>query len=118
MKKFMVIARVNEIDYLVKVEAETVAGAEHKILDLSYCGKHDYSVTACMAYDIVAMKTDTFVCNAINAEPVSVESLIVIIDKRNRELARFDDAEKRLLEIDKQIKTLEVERDELEKIHR
>lgn len=113
MKKFMIIAKVNGIDYLTKVEAETAAGAEHKILDLSYCGKHDYGVTACMAYDADAMKTDTFICNAIHAEPVSCEALIVIIDKRNRELERLDEAERRLAEIDKQMKALEEERNGL-----
>lgn len=113
MKKFMIIAKVNGIDYLTKVEAETAAVAEHKILDLSYCGKHDYGVTACMAYDADAMKTDTFICNAIHAEPVSVEALVTIIDKRNRRIQKLDEAENRLAEIEKQMKALEEERNGL-----
>lgn len=116
MKQFMIIAKVNGIEYLTKVEAETAAGAEHKILDLSYCGKRGYGVTACMAYDADAMKTDTFICNAIRAELVSVEALIVIIDKRNRELKRLDEAERRISEIDKQMKKLEEERANLEEM--
>ena len=43
MKNYMVIARIKGVDYLTKVEAESEYNAEHKILDLGICGKHDYA---------------------------------------------------------------------------
>lgn len=114
MNEYMVIAKVNGIEYLTKVEAETSGGAEHKILDEGYCGYNAYSVEACMAYDTKAMKTDTFICNAINATPIGLEALVMTIQIRNKQLQKLDEAARRIREIDKQLKALEAEKVELE----
>lgn len=107
MKTFMIIANVNGIDYLTKVDAESNAAAEHKVLDLSYCGRHDYGVTACMACDAAAMRTDCFIMNALAATPVDFEKLTQIIEARNAEIREHDEAEKRVEQIEKQMKELE-----------
>lgn len=109
MKAFMVIARVNDIDYLVKVNADSESAAEHTILDRSYCGRHDYGVTACMAYGEKAMKTDTFIVNALNANPVGFAELTEIIDARNVTIRTRDEAERRVEEIKAQMERLEKE---------
>lgn len=114
MKDYMIIARVNGIDYLTKVQAETAGGAEHKILDEGYFWHHEYSVEACMAFDAKAMKTDTFIYSAISATPIGLEALILTIQIRNKQLQKLDEAARRIREIDKQLKALEAEKVELE----
>ena len=109
MKDFMIIANVNGIDYLTKVQATSNSMAEHTVLDLSYCGRHDYGVTACMAYDAAAMRTDCFIMNALAATPVDFEKLTQIIEARNAEIREHDEAEKRVKQIEKQMKALEKE---------
>ena len=103
---FMVIAQVNGVDYLTKVLAESAYSAEHGIMDMGICGKHTYTVTACMAYDRKAMKTDTFIGAALNAVPIDIEKLTDIINARNVEIQNKDEAEKRIREIEKQIEHL------------
>lgn len=109
MKAYMIIATVNEIDYLAKLNAESESAAENAVLNLSVCGKHTYGVTACMAYDADAMKYDTFVYRAINANPVSFDMLKEIIEKRNAEIREKDAAEKRISQIEKEMKALQEE---------
>ena len=106
MKVFMIIATVNEIDYLSKVEAESLSGAEHAVLDLSVCGRHTYGVTACMAFGLDELRTDTFIGSAIRANPVSFEELKEIIEKRNAEIREKDAAEESIRVIEKQIEAL------------
>lgn len=108
----MIIAKVNGVDYLTRVNAESESSAEHMILDLSVCGKHDYSVTACMAYDDKAMKTDTFVYNALNALPTGFNALVDLIEKRNAEILEKDAAEEKIRTIEKQMKELQKELEE------
>ena len=106
MKAYMIIAMVNGIDYLTKVEAESLSGAEHAVLDLSVCGRHTYSVTACMAYGTDELRTDTFIGSAINSNPVSFDELKEIIEKRNAEILEKDAAEESIRVIEKQIEAL------------
>lgn len=116
MKNYMVIARIKGVDYLTNVEAESECNAEHKILDLGICGKHDYSVECCMAYDYDAMSTETFRAHALNAEPISLDALKVKIEVRNAEIRQRDYAEKRITEIEKQIERLKAELEENKKL--
>lgn len=109
MKAFMVIARVGNIDYLVKVNTTSESAAEHMVLDRSYCGRHDYGVTACMAYGEKAMKTDTFIFNALNANTVGFTELAEIIDAINAMIRKRDKAEQRVEEIKAQMEQLEKE---------
>lgn len=115
MKTYFVIARVNEIDYLTKVEAESESGAEHVVLKLAYTGKHTYGVTACQAFDCEMMKTECFRASAIASEPISFEALIEVIDKRNMEIEAKDRAEERIHEINKHMSLLQKELDSLKK---
>lgn len=103
---YIVMAKVNGIDYLTSVTAETTIGAEHKVLDLGICGKHTYGVTGCTAYDINDMKYDSFRYHAILSNPVSFEELTSIIEKYNAEIREKDEAEARIEEIEKQMKAL------------
>lgn len=116
LTNYIVIAIVNDVYYLVNVEAESLYQAEHKILDLGVCGKHTYGVRACMAYDAETMKTDTFVFNALGSKTVSAEELFDIIDRRNEEIARKDEAEDRIKEIEDTMDKLQKELVEMKKI--
>lgn len=116
MKKYMVITRVKGVDFLTDVEAETEYGAEHKILDLGICGKHEYGVECCMAYDYDAMSTETFRAHALNCMTMSIEGLTRVIIERNAEIKKKDDAEKRITEIEKQIERLKAELEENKKL--
>ena len=118
LTNYMVIATVNNVNYLVNIEAESLYQAEHKILDLSVCGKHTYGVTACTAYDAetMKMKTDTFVFFALYAKTISVDELFDIIDKRNEEIARKDEAEDRIKEIEDTMDKLQKELEDMKKI--
>ena len=116
LTNYMVIAVVNGVSYLVNIEAESLYQAEHKILDLSVCGKHTYGVTACTAFDAETMKTDTFVFFALYAKTISVDELFDIIDKRNEEIARKDEAEDRIKEIEDTMGELQKELEDMKKI--
>lgn len=116
MKNFMAIARIKGVDYLTNVEAESEYNAEHKILDLGICGKHDYSVECCMAYDYDMMSTETFRSHALNCMTMSIEGLTRVIIERNAEIKKKDDAEKRITEIEKQIERLKAELEENKKL--
>lgn len=113
---YMVIATINDIDYLSKIEAESLSAAEHAILDLSVCGKHTYGVTACTAYSAVEMKLETFVYYAFGANPVSFNELKEIIKERNAEILEKDAAEERITKIEKQMKELQKELEEAKAI--
>ena len=110
---YFVIAMVNDINYLVKVETHSALSAEHMILDLSYIGKHTYGVTAALAYNEKAMKTDAFVYSALGANPVSLEELTHIIEVRNEEIRKADEKENRINELKKNIKAMSEELNEL-----
>lgn len=100
--KYMVIARVNGVDYLTRIEADSNIQAEHLILDEGICGRHDYGVSACTAYNSVDMKTDYFISAALNADRmVDLDTLFDIIDKNNDRIRRADQREKTGEEIEK-----------------
>lgn len=106
MEKYIVIAMVNGITYLTKVLAESTGGAEHKVLDLGYCGKHEYGVEGCTAYDSALMKTDVFRYEALEAEPIELDRLKQIIEKRNEWIKQKDASEIRLQNLEKEIREL------------
>lgn len=100
--KYMVIARVNGVDYLTRVEADSNLQAEHIILDEGICGRHEYGVSACTAYNGVDMGTDFFTTVALNADRiVDLDTLFDIIDKNNDRIRRADQRETARDEIDK-----------------
>lgn len=109
MALFMIIATIKDSNYLTKVKAESASGAEHLILDLSICGRHTYGVTACMAFSSEDMKYDTFIFNALDAEPISFEALKEIIEQRNAEIKEKDEAEERIRKIEQSMKNLQEE---------
>lgn len=104
---YMVICKVNNVEYMTKIKAESNSGAEHAILDLSYCGHHDYGVTACQAFTAKEMKTDCFIGMALSANPIDVETLTRIIEEHNEELRKRDAAEDEIRAIKKQMSELE-----------
>ena len=109
MNRYMIIATVNDKDYLTKVNAESAYAAEHLILDLSICGHHTYGVTACMAYSDKEMNCDTFIYNALDAEPIGLDALTEIIEQRNAEIQKRDAAEDRIRDIERTMKNLQEE---------
>jgi len=109
MASFMIIATINNSNYLTKVNAESASGAEHMILDLSVCGRHTYGVTACMAYCNEDMKYDQFIYSALDASPISFDALKELIEKRNAEIMERDAAEERIRMIEENMKNLQEE---------
>lgn len=100
--KYMVITRVNGIDYLTRIEADSNLQAEHIILDEGICGRHEYGVEACTAYNSVDMKTDFFITSALNVDRmVEPNTLFLIIDKNNDRIRRADQRENTRDEIEK-----------------
>lgn len=116
MKNCIVIARIADTDYIVTLKAESLSAAEHAILDMGICGRHEYGVDSCMAFDANGMKTDTFTAYALSATTVSLAELSGIICARNAEIAAKDAAEDRIREIEKQIKELAKELEDAKKI--
>lgn len=118
MNNYMVIATINTKDYVTMIPAESLGGAEHKILDLSICSKHGYAVTACMAFDLTAVQfgSDTLAGMLQNTLAVSFEELSIIIEKVNDELRKKVEAEKRMREITTQMIALQAEYDKAMKI--
>lgn len=104
--KYMVIVKIINDLYMTKVEASSLCNAEHKILDMGICGRHEYGVNGATAYDAKAMKTDAFIGMAMVADPVSLEELAEIIEANNVRIKAKDDAEDRIREIEKQMKKL------------
>lgn len=119
---FYVIAEINGTSYATKLNARNAAHAEHQIIDMGYCGKHEYGVEGCCAYDTDAMRTEAFASALYFAEPVSVVELGQIIEERNAEIKLNEMAEARKDEINKQIKALRSQiaalEDELEEVER
>lgn len=115
MKAYMVIARVNGIDYLTKVHSESESGAEHVILDLAYCGRHAYGVEACQAFDVDMMETECFRYAAIDANPISFLALKEIIALRNDLIKQKDETEDKIRETKNQIEVLQKQLEALEK---
>ena len=117
-QRFFVIAMVDGMTYLTKVWAESTGGAEHKVLNLGFCGKHEYGVEGCTAYDAAAMKTDCFRYEALEAEPIDYPKLIRIIEERNRWIKQKDAAEirenleKEIRELTEKLELLKAEHDE------
>ncbi len=104
--KHIVIARIARVDYMVTIEAETASAAERVILDKGICGRHEYAVEACMAFDSKTIKTDTFIAHALNAETVSVHEINELIEKRNDVIKSKDENEDAIREIEKKMKEL------------
>lgn len=106
MKNYIAIARIADTEYMVTLKAESLYSAEHAILDMGICGRHEYGVDSCMAFDADSMKTDTFIVYALSAATISLAELSGIICTRNAEIAAKDAAEDRIREIEKQMKEL------------
>lgn len=106
---FHVIVELGNHSYYSQVEAESNAGAEHMIIDKGYCGRHGYGVNACLAFSCKDIDTDTFCCCLCTSKPVSLPELYALIAERNAELASQDRAEKRIEELEDQIKDLTAE---------
>jgi len=107
--KYIVIARVANKEYLTKVEAQSLLSAEHLILDQGICTKFGYGVDGACAYDNKTMKTDCFIGSALSAEPIGYLDLVDIIRRHNENLKEKVAAHDRIIEIEKQMKTLAAE---------
>ena len=114
--KYLVITRINKVSYMVNVEAESHGAAEHKILDMSYCGIHEYGVETAQAFDNEDMKAGCFRDMALHSTTVSQKEIIEIIAERNRQIELKDLAEKRIREIEKQMKQLAEELENAKRI--
>ena len=113
---YIVIVRVANKEYLTKVEAQSLLSAEHLILDEGVCTRFGYGVEGAMAYDAKTMKTDTFIGNALSAEPISHIDLVDIIHRNNEYLKEKVVAHERVVEIEKMMKKLTEELEAAKKV--
>lgn len=116
IQKYIVIARVNNVAYMVNLDADSHLRAEHAILDLGYCGRHEYGVETAQAFDYKDMKTDTFIAMALASKTVSRQEIIDIVTERNRQIATKEKAEERISQIKKQMKQLSEELEDAKRI--
>lgn len=107
MERFMVVAKVGKEDFLVRVMADSAYAAEHLVLDQSYCGRHEYGVDACQAFDAEGIKTETFQWKALGSETVSFVELTATIKERNEEIKKADEREELIREIERKKKEVE-----------
>lgn len=108
-KNHIVITVINNAYYMTNLQAESMSAAEHAILDKGICGKHEYAIVSCMAFDAESMRTETFIACALTSTSISFNDLMGIIEKRNSEIRAKDAAENRIHEIEKQMKALAAE---------
>lgn len=113
MKKFFVICTVNSIKYLTNVEAESNLSAEHKILDLGICGKHEYGVTDAQAFTKNETKLNFFSDAIQNCECISYDELVQIIETVNDTIRKKDRIEKLIIDKTNKLKELTEELAEL-----
>ena len=116
MKNYMVITRIGGNDYMVKVQAESLCSAEHQILDMGICGRHEYGVDGAQAFGAEEMKTGCFIQMALTSKTISMDELETIISERNARIKAQDDAEDRIREIEKQMKKLAEELEAAKKV--
>lgn len=116
MNRYMVIVRIGGNSYMTKVQAESLCSAEHQILDMGICGRHEYGVNGAQAFGADEMKTDHFVYTALGAEPISMDEIETIISERNARIKAQDEAEDRIREIEKQMKKLAEELEAAKKV--
>lgn len=109
LKNFIVCFGCNGRDYLTRVSAVSLSGAEHIILDLSISGKHAYGVSYAQAFDGDSIKTDTFAGLALSAVPISATDARKIIEDYNAVIRMQDEREKRIDELKAQIEELQGE---------
>lgn len=94
--------------YMTNGETEgSLCAAEHEILDLGICGRHEYGVEACTAYSPSMMKTDTFIGGALNSIAIERDRLHEIIIARNEQIRSRDSAEDKIEELQGKIKELQ-----------
>lgn len=101
-QNYMVIASVNGVGYLTRLVANSLSAAEHQILDAGICGRHEYGVESCMAFNHDTMMTECFINSALNVERmVDLDTLLDIIDKNNDRIRRADQRETARDEVDR-----------------
>lgn len=106
MENFFVICTVNSVNYLTNVKAETNLSAEHKILDLGICGKHEYGVTGAQAFTQNETKLNSFTDMIQNCECISYDELAQIIENVNDTIRKKDRIEKLIIDKTNKIKEL------------
>lgn len=113
MEKFFVICTVNSIKYLTNIEAETNLGAEHKIIDLGICGKHEYGVTTAQAFTKNETKLNFFTDMIQNCQCISYDELAQIIKTVNDTIHKKDHIEKLIIDKTNKLKEITEELTEL-----
>lgn len=101
MGKYIDFVKTNQTKsgyLMVILEAESKYDAEHKVLDLGYCGKHSYGVASCLSVDVddpTDTTTDTFKGMLIRSETVSFNELKSIIASCNAQIKEEEKEEER-----------------------
>lgn len=107
MEKYIVFATIGTKEYATSLYADSAMQAEHLILDQSQATRTKYGVSGAQAFDIEAMKTDTFLGMLKNAKFVSEQEISKIIEARNTAILNEQMLEDELERIEKEIGRLE-----------
>lgn len=112
--KYMVIAKVAGVEYLTKVESDSMTGAECKIMSRGICGKYEYGVDAALAFDAKTMKTDTFIGAALCATPIDFLDLMDIIERHNENIKEKEAAKELIQKHEKTLADMKAKMAEIE----
>ena len=104
MKDFMIIAKVNGVEYLTKVSAESEGGAEHKILDDVY-----YGVETCQAFSMQELGTEIFASLSANCETISFAEMQHRASCYKCNLEMIDEKKAKIAELKKAVGRYEYE---------
>lgn len=113
---YYVCVCVNGTQFLTDIYATSLSVAEHYFLDESVCGRTEYGVESCLAFDRESIKTDTFVTCALNSKAVSIDLLLYIIRDRNEEIVKKDKAREEKEKLEKEMKRINSRIKELSEI--
>lgn len=112
---YIVFSEINGTLYQVSVKAYSLAGAEHKILDL---GIYDtttckYTVDNALSFDGDGVKTDTFAGMTLKAQTVSLFELENIVNGINENAKKRAEMIAEKVEIENEIARLQARLGEL-----
>lgn len=112
---YIVFTEINGMLYSVSVKAYSLAGAEHKILDLGMYDKttYKYTVDNALAFDSDSMKTDSFIGMTLKAQTISFPELENIVNGINETAKKRAEMIAEKARIEKEIANLKAQLDKL-----
>lgn len=113
---YMVIAAVGSVKYLTAVSAESACAAEHVLLDEGIAvpapaPMGTYTCQAALAFNRDDIRTEFFADEALDAQPIGLMDLIDLIQRLNRIVEDYRQAERAYLSAREELQKTESKRD-------